>query len=235
MNVWQQFPEVAERVERSHQHVGLVGAHDAMHAFRVGNKAGTFAETEWGNKRLTRLSLAAGLTHNADRVIQQEKNLGREKVDPAMVASRVRQWLRGMFTKTRDINAVVDAVVKHEGRNSPKDSQVLIALQDGDRIVNMALDLIIRSGQHFPDRPPVDYRHYISNPEATYRDPKSVLRDVAYALDWVDPQSPVCVRTQLAKAMAEARAMLLKQFMQELKVQLQEDGAFDFPKKKKKA
>ncbi|MBI2523850.1 hypothetical protein HYW11_01365 [Candidatus Peregrinibacteria bacterium] len=113
----------------------------------------------------------------------------------------VEYWV-GDVVGPKEVRQVVDAVLRHDAKNSPGDSRVLVALMDADRVVNLDVDLFPRSGQYYHDLPVVDYRHFLSDPEATYQNPESVLRDIAYSLDWADPKSPVCVRTRLGKSRA---------------------------------
>lgn len=100
---------------------------------------------------------------------------------------------------------------------------------DADRVVNLDADLFPRSGQYYHDLPVVDYKYFLDDQEATYRSPKSVLRDIAYSLDWADPSSPVCVRTRLGKKMAGERVKIFRTFFDALKLQLAEEGMHPYP------
>lgn len=231
MRIWEQFPRVAMQVRQKHEEVGLIGHHDWVHAFRVGEVARQVALDEWeddmGRQRFAHLAGLAGLCHNADRLLQKKLNLGRWDVRCERVEAFVASWLLGV--DEWEVETIVEAVLGHDGRNSAEDSQTLIALMDADRVVNLDIDLLMRSGQFYHDLPAVDYEYLLEDPTATYRDPKSVLRDIASALDWVDPNSPVCVRTRLGKKMAEERAKILRPLFDALKMQLTEEGIHPYP------
>lgn len=228
MRIWEQFPEIAQQIRKKHDQVGLHGHHDFVHAFRVGEVARKVALDQWSDKRLADLAGLAGLCHNADRLLQKwsGRRAKRKSVD-----TLVTRWLQGTLDDD-EVRAVVDAVVKHDGLNSSGDSRILIALMDGDRVVNLDVDLFIRSGQLHRDLPAVDYQHFLNDSEATYRNPKSVLRDIAYALEWVNPHSHVCVRTRLGQKMAEGRSTVfrasLESFIKSLKASLKEEGIHPF-------
>ena len=226
--IWDLFPAVANAVREDHKKAELIGAHDFVHAFRVGEVARQIAFDEWGNESLSHLAGIAGLTHNADRIIQKETGLGKRDVQPLAIRNRVAMWI-GSNLLPDELPQVQDAVVAHSAPNSSTDGNVTIALKDADRVVNLDADLFIRSGQHYSDLPAVDYAHLLDDPDATYRDPKSVLRDIAYSLDWVDPESNVCVRTVLGKEMGDARAKVFRTFFDALREQLGEEGMRPYP------
>lgn len=225
--IWELFPTVAVQVWKKHKEVSLRGHHDWIHAFRVGEVARLIALEEWPNWP-SFLAGLAGLSHNADRILQKEMGLGRREVPPKAVAALITKWI-WIELPSRDVEHIVEAVLKHNGKNSPDDSKILIALMDADRVVNLDVDLFPRSGQFYHDLPVVDYRHFLGDPKATYRNPKSVLRDIAYSLDWADPKSPVCVRTRLGKKMAEERVKVFRTFFEALEVQLAEEGMRPYP------
>lgn len=223
--IWELFPDVAARVRKTHEKVGLVGHHDCGHAYRVGDVAYEIAADEWNDRYIAMGAGLAGVSHNADHILQKE--LGCRDVPYDRVWGLVHGWIGASVGGAA--YEIIDAVRKHDGINSSEDSKILIALMDADRVVNLDVDLFIRSGQRFPNDPAVDYLNYLSDPEATYRKPKSVLRDIAYALDWVDPASAVCVRTRLGKKMAESRVKVFRTFFDALKVQLEEEGMYPYP------
>ena len=234
MRIWELFPGIAANVRRSHEEVGLVGHHDWVHAFRVGEIARQLALDEWGrgDERLSYLAGIAGLVHNADKILERKAGIGRRLVEANQVVSLIRATLcdgSKYDFSTEEEREIVEAVLKHDGRNSETDSRTLIALMDGDRVVNLDSDLYPRSGQHYAELPVVDYKHLISDPEATYRKPRTVFRDIAYSLDWVTEGSGVCVRTRLGKEMGERRSKLFRQVVDSLIEQLAEEGVYPYP------
>ncbi|MBI4085866.1 MAG: hypothetical protein HY433_01315 [Candidatus Liptonbacteria bacterium] len=242
VRIWEMFPDLFAAVHKSHEEVGLVGHHDWVHAARVGQIAYQIGLNET-DKQTAELAGVAGLCHNADKVIQKKLGVGRREVPTDETSRLVKSWL---MTETRpsayghvpepvfgyygpEVDAIVAAVLGHDGKNSSNDSPVLIALMDADRIVNLDGDLFARSGQHYADLPVVDYKHFLDDPEATYQAPRTVFRDIAYSLDWVDSESGVCIRTQLGKLLAAKRAAIFRLVTDGLRDQLEEEGIIPYP------
>ncbi len=225
--IWELCPEIARRVEKEYAALETDGKkishHDFAHAKRVGEIARQVALDEWNDKDIAKLAGIAGLVHNADRIIQAQKEIDRQDVSKDDVVALVKKWIENDLEET-DIQTVLDAVLGHDEKNAAEDSPVKIALQDGDRVVNLDVDLIPRSAQFYGDLQVIDYEHYLSDPKATYKKPRSVLRDIKYSLDWVQPESGVCVRTRLAMEMAQPRAKVFALFFEVLKKQLAQEG-----------
>ncbi len=225
--IWELCPEIAHRVEEEYAALAAddkyIHHHDFGHAKRVGEVAYQVAKNEWGDEHIAKLAGIAGIVHNADRIIQAQKDIGRRDVSREDVAALVKKWIANDLQET-DVVTILDAVLGHDGKNADEDSLVKIALQDGDRVVNLDVDLLPRSRQYYNDLPVVDYEHLLDDPKATYRKPRSVLKDIHYALDWVEPASGVCVRTKLGIEMARKRAEVIRFFFSALKEQLREEG-----------
>ena len=237
MRIWECFPDVANAVRKSHEKAGLIGSgHDFHHALRVGEYAYKIGRDEW-HHHAGKLAGLAGLCHNAPEVLAKEmgaeEGFGKNDVPQAEIYRLVREWLFESGHRTpcsaEEGAAIVDAVVKHSNRNGDDDSRVLIALMDADRVVNLEEDLVMRSGQFYSKLPAVDMINFLSDPAATYLKPNSVLRDIAYALDWADPKSKVCVRTRLGKELAAERAEELTRFCWKLKKRLEAVGLYPYP------
>lgn len=222
-HIWEVFPKVTQRIDQSHSRVGLHGHHDIAHAKRVGEVARMVAMDEWDDEHLSHLAGLAGLTHNSDRVLQKERGMGRRDVPAQDVQALIWEWLADAVPDSEK-TGITDAVLRHDGLNSEDDSNIQIALQDADRIISLDADLMIRSGQYYHDLPAVDYVHFLGDPNASYRAPGTVLRDIAYSLDWIDPKSSVCIRTRLGKIMGESRARIFRTFFDALANQLTEEG-----------
>ena len=239
--IWQVFPQLTERIYKDHAEAGMFGGHhDAEHAVRVAQMA--FELSEPG--RTASLAGAAGLCHNADRILQHKLKLGSRRDAPKgavrkLVDSQLREeaWFGGsasvlsLFGQVamdwRD--QVVDAVLKHDGKNDPSDPPELVALMDADRLVNAEPDLIIRSAQLYNDLPPVDPIHFWSDPAATYRDPRSVLRDIMETIVWLTPGTDFYVRLPKAREMAAERKKFFDAFGEELVARRQEAGLHPYP------
>ncbi len=236
--IWEVFPRLAAAVRNTHLEVGMTGSgHDFEHAARVGQCAFLVAEDEH-TYSYNKLAGAAGLCHNADRILQKRLGIDRRKdVPEEEIRKLVVGWLENehMFgERDRDFyyarfqESVINAVLKHGGENNESDSPVLIALMDADRLVNVELDLVIRCSQFQPDLPAVDFARLLNDPTATYRDPKSVLRDIVSSLEWeTDPR--FALRTPKAIEMGKARFAALHFFMDTLLGQINESGLIPYP------
>ncbi len=205
--IWDHFPEVERAVAHTHQEFGPLGHHDLHHDRRVGNLAFRLAMVEWADTPTGLMAGLAGLCHSADRLLTHGRLLDDSKpITKEKIRGQVKTWL----SPIRDLGEVrleivMDAVLKHDQPNGEDDSRVLIALMDADRLVNLSLDAIMRAGQHRAALPSVDYKHWLSNPHATYLE-------------------PLCVRTTKAQKIAKKRARLRQQFLIELDHQLGEEG-----------
>lgn len=219
LKIWELFPDLVATIKKSHEDAGLAGGHhDIYHACRVGNISYRIAHDEWGDQDLARFAGIAGLCHNADRIVEERPGDLREK------AVLVRTWLGPLGLPQAAKDLIMSAVMGHTGRNQSSDHPALIALMDADRVVNLDNDLWPRSGQLYHDLLVVDMVHFIADPEATYRNPKTVLRDITYSLEWLDPTSPFCMRTRLGKLLGGQRGVVFKMLIDTLKFQLEDEG-----------
>lgn len=220
-SVQERFPEVFALVEKDHE--GMQEGHDIHHVMRVTHYGRVIYMAEWENERDAQLTELACLLHNADRVL--EKRLGKKDVTTEAITDLLNKWLDRSTTKFGEREVIVDAVLKHNGRNDPNHSSVAMALRDADRVVNLELDLVIRSGQRFHDKPPVDYTCFFKNPPS-FKNPETVMEDLALSLEWVDPKNPFCMQTKKGMELGLERAKHLQWFFDTLKAQLHESGYF---------
>ena len=237
--IWEELPNLFAAVRKSHEEIGLMGHHDFVHAARVGEIAWQIAADEQYGKIPALLSGAAGLCHNANHVVQKKLGVGRREVPKEEVEKLIHSWLladyefrpsppEGEVAESRR-NLVANVVLAHDRHNSKYDNPVLIALMDADRVVNLDCDLFPRSGQFYHDLPVVDYKNFLDDPEATYRSPKTVLKDISYSLEWADSGTPVCVRTRLGKKLANERATTFRIFFRILNSQFEQEGISPYP------
>ncbi len=221
--IWEIFPGACSCIQADHERFGL-RHHDIQHAKSVGDRAYRIALDEWGDEQIGRLAGLAGLCHNADRIKQAELQVGRRDVSPDSVIELTKGWLDHTDLGEFERSSVIQAVLKHDGRNLREDPAVQVALMDADRVVNLGLLVVLRAGQYCHDLPVVDYEHFLSDPEATYKNPKSALFEFSLCLEWMDPMSPYYVRTRMARQMGEERASRLRWYITQVKKQLIEDG-----------
>ena len=225
--IWVIFSRAFAAIRRSHEMAGLTGHHDINHAARVGDTAYRIAFAAWGDETRAQLAGLAGLCHNADRILEMRgvsKNVVKQRIAPL-----VEGWFRDVGLSPEERARIQDAVLRHDQKNDDRDDEVLVALMDADRVINMDPDVVMRSGQLYANLPAVDFRHFLSDPAATYRDPRSVLKDVSACLDWVDPKSSVCIRTKPGLAMAQRRAEYIRAYIEALRNTLLEEEMLPVP------
>ena len=258
MEIWKLLPRLTERIWQDHAEAGMLGGHhDPDHAMRVSQVAFDL----WPDV----LAAAAGLCHNADRILQHEMGvarrnaligqiiglgLGEEEREVLIDAvskhvfvgrrdvpkERVRELVMRELSvedcfSDRGIERVVNAVLGHDGKNEEGDDIVLKALMDADRLVNGEPDLVMRSGQFLSDLPAVDPIYLDKDPSASYRDPRSVLRDVMETIVWFTPgeNNPFYVRLPKARAMAAERKPFFDNLLAELVRRREESGFHPYP------
>ncbi len=234
IRVWDLYPEVARRVRVRHIASGLeTSAHDFRHAAAVADTAYRIALDQWENETTARLAGLAGLMHNADRVLETEARLprGTEVAHDAQV-TLIRSWLRYKVLELppKELETIIDAVLKHSGKNDPSDSNVLIALRDADRVVNLRLDDIMRGVRCLLDVPDINHDCYLGSPTATWHEPGSVIQSLLHDTWWAEEWNKnYNMRTRLGWKMAKERAGLIKEFIATLEAQLKEDGLLPNP------
>ena len=228
--IWQILPRLTQRIYEDHAEAGMVGSHhDPEHAIRVAQMALEIG----GSGRVALRAGAAGLCHNADRILQHKLKLDLRQEVPK---ERIRQLIESelgaetsVFTPV-EIGFIIDAVLKHDGKNDPADSPELVVLMDADRLVNAEPDLIIRSAQLYNRLPPLDPLHFWSDPDATFRDPKSVLYDIMQTVAWLTPGTPFYVRLPKAREIAGKRKKFFDDFGEQLIACRRETGFHPYPK-----
>ncbi|OGZ69672.1 MAG: hypothetical protein A3D35_00220 [Candidatus Staskawiczbacteria bacterium RIFCSPHIGHO2_02_FULL_34_9] len=221
-SVREYFPSFYEEISKAHE--GIHDGHDIYHVQRVAIWARRIALDEWNDEHIAGLAEIAAYCHNADRL--KEKIYGRDNTPDNATEGLVRSWLCHVLTiSTQDEITILRAVLDHNKPNDDADSKVTIALKDADRVVNLELDIIIRSGQFRPEIPAVDYELFLSDPKADYMNPKSCLRNVHYCLEWADPKKPkFCCRTKFGMKQAIERAAEIVWYESTLRSQLKKSG-----------
>lgn len=209
------YPELVRAVRWDHYcyQYQRVASHDFYHALMVAQYAVIIAE----EPRTGELAWIAGLCHNTDRLFG---------CDGCVVAEQVERYLDSCPGVGSDERAlVVDAVVKHSRKNEPDDSPVLVSLKDADRLANLGAQAVIRSAQHYATLSPFDPRFVeADDPQASYRDPRTVLRDVRECFVWQE-----WLRTERARQLAAPHFAWLQSFVDNLAQQLRETGLLPLP------
>ncbi|MBI2108839.1 MAG: HD domain-containing protein [Parcubacteria group bacterium] len=228
MRIWERFPELVQAVKLDHDKADLFRVHDIFHALRVGEWAYRIAYSEWGDVRLAELAGIAGICHNADHMLFKKDGPDERSVKHDRIRTVIKRWLIYTDTKSNEQELIIQAVINHTNKNSDFDPKILIALMDADRVVNAEADVIMRSAQ-FRNLPPIDYKHFLKDPSATYWNPKTVIYDLSGCLDWFEEGCPVCVRTQLAKQEGGFLAAYLKRYLDTVEQQLKDIGLLPCP------
>lgn len=225
-NIWEVFPNLCRMIFQSHLENHIVGGgHEFDHVLKVGQFALNIAEDEAVGK----IAAAAGLCHNADRIVEVAGNYARNQGPLKRVRELVNCWLNNNQELTStEKPQVLRAVMHHAGRNLESDRPAVVALKDADRLANLELDVVIRAGQFLADLPALDPVQLLHDPQASFKDPKSVLRDICHCLEWIQVES-VKIRLPKAMALAKPRADALSNFFGTLLKQRQEMGLVPYP------
>lgn len=231
--IWEVFPALIKAVKLSHEKLPwpMLYCHDFDHVLRVGDRALVIAEDDTSG----RLAAAAGLCHNADRILQKQAGSGRNgKVADTSVGAMVDEWLNaepiGTFSD-RDRAHIVGAVLNHWKRNSPEDGLVHVTLQDADRTVNIELDVIIRKGQFFgDDLRVVDPVYLLDDPRATYKEPGSILWSIKDDIECFEAENGVA-SLRLPKAREFAKPLFddARQYLNIVLRQRERAGLIRYP------
>lgn len=234
--VWDLYPALTAAVKKTHDaemerlKCRSFHCHDFDHALRVGDRAMEIAE----DKRVGQLAAVAGLCHNADRILQKSDGSGPfGKVEDHRIVEMCSNWLNTesleAFTAA-ERDTIFEAVLRHSRPNGADDHPVTIALMDADRTVNIELDVVIRSGQYFGDMYPViDPVHFVYDPEASFKNPRCILRSEIEKFDWAEEGGFVGLRLPKARKLAESRFTLLQEFLQNIIRQRMESGLHPYP------
>ena len=244
--IWEIFPELAKAVRKAHEEVGLYGHHDWPHAFRVGDVARQIGNNEYGRiSFIGAFAGAAGLCHNVDRILQKKLNVGRHEAPQEEVVKLLKNWLlktdfchpsrpgKDDLYFTEEVPTIINAILEHDGKDSPNDDQILICLKDADRVVNCRPELVMRSAQYSHERPTGDQMNFDEDPTANYRNPKTVLKDIMMSSkEWGEENSPFCVRTRLAKKLIWDEKIgipFFQRYLELLKKSLEMEGLYPWP------
>ncbi len=214
--LWTRYPNLVEAVRQDHINQGATGgAHDFVHAMMVAQYAAMIAEDE----RTGELAWIAAICHNTDRLFPDEDDEG--------VSRRVVRYLVNGVPDITVSNGetMMEAVLTHHKLNDDADNPVTVTLKDADRLANIGPNLIIRAGQHYHELPAFDPQYLVEpDPEATYRNPKTVLHDILCALEW-EPW----LRLPKAQGLAKPYFDFLREFHRLFSVQMEELELVPYP------
>lgn len=195
--------------------------HDIYHVLRVLHFGRIIYRAEWGDEQGAQLTGLACACHNADRIL--EKRLSTKDVPRNEIEKLVYYWLEPTNLNHLEVETILNSVLLHNGKNSEEHTNITKALRDADRVVNLELDVIIRSAQLHSNIPPVDYNCFYKQPP-NYRNPETVIEDLALCLEWVELGNPFSMQTPTGWRLAEENAEDLQWFFEKLKRQLKKSG-----------
>ncbi|MDP2598711.1 MAG: hypothetical protein Q8P49_02685 [Candidatus Liptonbacteria bacterium] len=245
---WELYPALTKAVKRTHDEAAewlggpMFHCHDFDHTLRVANYAMVIAPDEKTGK----MAAIAGLCHNADRILQKKLKVGPfGKVPREDIEKMVRGWLtvefdtpkmregdpyRPRFDTTEEGRAIIDAVLNHGNKNGKGDSAVLITLMDANRLVNIEADVLVRDGQYFGDTlRVVDPVHLDKDPNASFRNLGSILRNSVEKFDWEMEGGFVGIRLPKARELMKSRFIFLRLWIETVRAQREEAGLFPYP------
>ncbi|MBI2055293.1 MAG: HD domain-containing protein [Candidatus Sungbacteria bacterium] len=226
MNIWEMYPHLARVVRDDHLKGGMESTgHNFDHSLRAGQYALLIAP----DRETGRLAGAAGLCHSADRILQKQLEVGRKDVSPAAAERVVRRWLGAYPFTPGDLEVILDAILKHSGKNQPDDSPVLVTLKDADRLTCLDAENVMTAAQFFSDLPPLDPVLLLDDPGATFREPRSVLRNFVHILEWGEEQGPSSFRLPKARELARRRLRFIRSYIDAVIDQRREIGLVPYP------
>ena len=189
------FAPLVNAVRKDHIEQGAVGGgHDLTHALVVAGYCDKIAD----DPETRMLAWVAAIVHNTDRLWHKQSN--------EETAKKVRSYLDDATELAEGQKQIVlQAVMRHSRPNDAEDDAVTTVLKDADRVANLGIVAVIRSGQLYNGLLAADPRFILEpDPSANYRNPKTAFYDVLAALEW-DPREgkpKFCIRLPKAIALA---------------------------------
>lgn len=171
--LWLEFPELVKAVQRDHKELNVLfnGPHSFLHALTVAQFGWLIAEDE----NIAIAAWVAGLGHDRHRHCKNQIEVNK-KLDYYLT-------LTGLATGVNQM--IKQAILSHDDKSrGPADNPVTVALKDADCLGNIGPSHWLRSGQFRPDIPVFDPIYFLSDPEATFKDPRSICRDIMHTLEW---------------------------------------------------
>ncbi len=219
------FPRLAELVRKRYEQNPDAKRHGSFEEHDL--LVGSFASIIAPNPRTGRLGIAAGYCHSIDHLVggrldnfdvENPANLRKTATTP----EEVERYLRELLAASKELSEedqeeVVQAVLHHEGNNEQIDllPHHLLAqtLVEADRLANMITTIPMRGARFSLHLPLVDPLHFENDPAANYRNPKSVLWDVANCASWGDRGGPYILRLPKARELGAKYAAHLRQII----------------------
>jgi hypothetical protein len=166
--------EIHDKAERPHRGHGLDHDVTVAQMTQLLVEPGHFAEMAW----------CAAMLHSVDRTLL------RDKRQFARAEHIIRVTLEKLphkhFTPGEQF-LIFEAAVRHGEKNQDDQSSLQQILMDADRLTNLQMLVIIRSGQFCADIPAVELEYIgMFNPKTQYDSPMNALDDLRHCLEWRD-------------------------------------------------
>jgi hypothetical protein len=156
---------------------------------------------------------AAAMLHSIDRLIPKGD-------DPRSLTWSCGAELPSGFFSTSEVAEICEAACRHGEMNQPDQSVTQQVLQDADRLANLQLTVVIRSGQFQPEIPAFEFEFLSGkrNPASTYYEPRNILDDFRTML--ID--YPPSLRTPAGKELGARYARDLQDFISKVEASYEE-------------
>lgn len=173
--IWEIYGALAKTVKNDHLKVRLYGHHNYLHAFLVGDVAYQIGCYEYGEKIGHRAGIA-GLTHNADRLLQQRRSLNERgqaeriirqaitKLPPEegnLLEKNILPLVNGITASRRDVprgdvRKMIEGQLATEEYISGDYGHDRISLLDDSELVNSVIEAVFsHDGKNDEDDDPV--------------------------------------------------------------------------------
>ena len=157
--------------------------------------------------------------------------MANRKISNVEVKRLVHEWL-----EKRGISEAWPKVCSYTGcsesqqTNELGDDAITVALKDADRVVNTRLDVVIRSGQFQPGLPILDPVLLLNDKRGKHSNRPTILANVVGCLEWGNLEDQwFGVRTAGARAMIISRVARLREYLELIVEQREEEGLVPYP------
>lgn len=195
--LWEIYWVLVDMVRDDHRKQGaLFGTgHGFDHAMVVAQYCTLIAPPE-----LVKASWVAAICHNTDHLWPQATD--------AEIEQTTRDYLGcGTDLPLAERVQILEAVLQHSKPPSPDENPVTVILKDADKLGNLGVQVLVRSGQFWPNLPMIDLRYLDPSqrpPGTTFQKPGSIWWDMQGVLEWEgDFKGIPWIRTEKARELAK--------------------------------
>lgn len=211
--LWLEFPRLVEAVKRDYKEVDALynGPHSFIHALMVAQYGWLITEEE----NIGVAAWVAGLCHDLHRHYKNQIEV-EKKLDHYLTLTALAESVKQMIRQ---------AVLSHDNKQrDPADNPVTVALKDADCLGNIGPAHWPRAGQFRPNIQVFDPIYFLGDPKATFKDPRSICRDILHTLEWED-----WLRLPKAKQIGKPYFDACRWFLKTIEKQHADLGLFPWP------